>query len=444
MATPDLRNDAVHERKLSTSSMPPAACATAQQSPSTVSMWSIRAVPAQADSRMMGPANIGQSMWNTVTLPLRAVGSVAKVPLRTALQGCKRPSWNTQFESCINLLRSVAKNAPRHLPSLRRMTDVAIPSLLLPRGVLRATETVTDGTQSVQVEWIWPAALTPQLSAHWPSPFSTKVTADFKSSLEFSGMLCRGPVVLYLHGGAFCLCSPGTHRFLLAHLALELNAPICCPIYRRPPDVLHSVALADCGTGYGSLLQRGIDPGQICFMGDSAGGGLVLSLMCSLRDCGQPLPATAVLISPWVDLSEFEAAMPTSSLVVNSYYDYLPLDLVQSFAHWTVGGGDPRDPSISPLFADLSELPPTLVMGGGCEILCDQIKALGDLMHKSHPGSRTVIYEDMVHAFPIFLFCHQTAFRSLKDISAHVVVHCTADVKAVSPSPSSKEPAVLY
>jgi len=127
------------------------------------------------------------------------------------------------------------------------------------------------------------------------------------------------------------------------------------------------------------------------------------------------MPAAAVMISPWVDLSERpderndhsgRAPRPArqSSIIANQPFDFLPRDLVIMFAELTVGKGDPRDPSFSPFFADLHGLPPIFVLGGECEVLADQIKAFAGRVIKENSASCLRLYEDMVHVFPMFFF----------------------------------------
>ena len=136
-----------------------------------------------------------------ITSPVRLMGSLAKVPLRAR----KRPTWNVKYEAAIMFLRSSSANLPRSVPMLRTLTDTSIPGVLLPRGVLRAKETLPGG---LVVEWLWPARLTPHLRQHLLSASGEVERADVcLRDAAWRAAVQRGPTVLYLHGGAYCLCN---------------------------------------------------------------------------------------------------------------------------------------------------------------------------------------------------------------------------------------------
>ena len=112
-------------------------------------------------------------------------------------------------------------------------------------------------------------------------------------------------MILYFHGGAFALCTAKTHRALLTNLCQKTNSDILCPNYRRPPVNPWPIPVDDCVECYRWLLENaGVSPRDIVFAGDSAGGGLVLSVMGAAKAAGLPLPAGGILWSPWVDLTD--------------------------------------------------------------------------------------------------------------------------------------------
>ncbi len=119
--------------------------------------------------------------------------------------------------------------------------------------------------------------------------------------------------VLFLHGGAFIIGSPKLYRHLTWRIASAARARLLAVDYRLAPEHPFPAALEDAFTAYNWLLAGGADPSRIAVMGDSAGGGLVFSLMLRLRDEGYPLPAAAVALSPWTDL-----ALTGASLRVNT------------------------------------------------------------------------------------------------------------------------------
>lgn len=125
-------------------------------------------------------------------------------------------------------------------------------------------------------------------------------------------------VMLYVHGGAYFFGSVDEHRYQMQRHARKLNARVFAPKYRLAPQFPFPCGLQDCLAAYLYLLET-VPPNAIIFAGDSAGGGMAMSAMVVLRDCGLPLPAGAVLISPWVDLTH---SFP--SVAGESPMDYIP------------------------------------------------------------------------------------------------------------------------
>ena len=113
----------------------------------------------------------------------------------------------------------------------------------------------------------------------------------------------RGKVLLYLHGGAYIMGSCATHRQLVSYLARACGVRAVLPEYRLAPEHPFPAAIDDALSVYRALRDDGYAPGDIVVAGDSAGGGLTMALLLSLRDAGRPMPAGAVLLSPWLDLT---------------------------------------------------------------------------------------------------------------------------------------------
>src|SRR5690606_37101084 len=128
-------------------------------------------------------------------------------------------------------------------------------------------------------------------------------------------------VVLYLHGGGYATGSLGSHRDLVGRLAHASGGRVLALDYRLAPEHPFPAALEDALRAYRALLESGVPSHKIVIAGDSAGGGLTLSTLFCLRDAGQPLPAGAALISPWVDV---ESSRP--SMFENSRWDYVSRD----------------------------------------------------------------------------------------------------------------------
>ncbi|MEU1183910.1 alpha/beta hydrolase [Streptomyces sp. NPDC005820] len=175
--------------------------------------------------------------------------------------------------------------------------------------------------------------------------------------------------VLYLHGGGYTIGSPASHRALAGHLAAAAGAPVYVLDYRLAPEHPYPAAVDDAAAAYRALLDSGLDPQRLTVAGDSAGGGLALALMVRLRASGIPLPAALALVSPWVDL--------TLGNVRDDRRDpLLRASWLRACAERYAGPADPRAPELSPLYADLTGLPPTLVHSADGEILLADIERL--------------------------------------------------------------------
>lgn len=202
-------------------------------------------------------------------------------------------------------------------------------------------------------------------------------------------------MVLYLHGGGFCVGSPATHRDLGWRLGDACDARVLLPDYRLAPEHPFPAGLEDALATYRWLLANGIAPHNIALAGDSAGAGLVLSTLVALRDAAEPLPRTAVLLSPWVDLT-----LAADSLAGNAASDaVLSQPRLQQFADAYLQGTPPDAPLASPLFADLTGLPPVLIQAGGGEILLDDARSLAEALNMAGNAVTLDVWDEMFHAW---------------------------------------------
>jgi monoterpene epsilon-lactone hydrolase len=174
-------------------------------------------------------------------------------------------------------------------------------------------------------------------------------------------------VVLYFHGGVYVI----SDAFLAAGLASEVgrrtNAKVISVDYRLAPEHPYPAAVEDALAAYQALLADGTDASDIAFAGDSAGGGLAVATLVNARDHGLPLPAAAFLMSPYVDLT-------LSGGTIDSKRELDPLlgrDLLAPRVTDYAQGQDAGLPLISPIFADLTGLPPLMIQGGSHEVLLD-------------------------------------------------------------------------
>ncbi len=211
-------------------------------------------------------------------------------------------------------------------------------------------------------------------------------------------------IILYLHGGAYALGSVNSHRELIARLAVATNCKALAIDYRRAPENPFPAALEDSKKAYSWLLTRGIKASQICIAGDSAGGGLAIATLLALREKGMPLPAGVFCFSPWLDLT-----LSGDSVIKNMHLDpILSAEILEKYVNYYVGNHSANDPLISPLFGDLSGLPPIHIQSGRNEILLDDSFRFYERAVKAGVDVNLKIWDDMFHVFQLFSFFPET------------------------------------
>jgi epsilon-lactone hydrolase len=174
-------------------------------------------------------------------------------------------------------------------------------------------------------------------------------------------------VLLYLHGGGYVVGSARITTHICAALLRHLHGRAVSLDYRLAPEHAYPAAPDDCLAAYRELLDSGVDPGQLVVAGDSAGAALAVVTLMRARDAGLPMPAAAVLFSPAVDLTLSGASMRSKDGVDPIF---APADLAWLFDQYRAGG-DAAAPELSPVFADLTGLPPLLIQVGSSELLLD-------------------------------------------------------------------------
>lgn len=204
--------------------------------------------------------------------------------------------------------------------------------------------------------------------------------------------------VLYFHGGGYVMGSVATHRGLAAGISAASGARVLSVDYRLAPENRHPAAVEDGIASYRFLLDQGIAAGSIAIGGDSAGGGLTLATLLSLREAGLPLPAAGVCISPWADLTQSGDSMKTKA-------DEDPMvsrELLQQMADAYVDAADASGETASPCFADLSGLPPLLVQVGTAETLLDDARRLAESARKAGVDVELEEWDQMIHVWHAF------------------------------------------
>jgi epsilon-lactone hydrolase len=226
----------------------------------------------------------------------------------------------------------------------------------------------------------------------------------------------RDRCLLYLHGGAWCMGSPRTHRGLVADLASRAAVRAVSVDYRLAPEHPYPASLDDCVAAYGWLLERRVEPSRVVVAGDSAGGNLAAALLLRLRDAGIPLPAGAVLLSPVTDLALTGASHVTRKAVDPFFANVGLVSFIEDY----VGSHDVAEPYISPLYADLRGLPPLLIHVGDHEVLLDDSVRLGERAVAAGVDATTVVWPGMMHVFQTFAPFLPEARTANREIAAFI------------------------
>lgn len=204
-------------------------------------------------------------------------------------------------------------------------------------------------------------------------------------------------VILYLHGGVYCIGSPKSHRDLCSHLATYADRPVISLDYRLAPEHIFPAAIDDVVAAYVELLAQGYAAKNIVIAGDSAGGGLSLACLQQLREQGIEQPAAAYLISPWVDLRN-TAASHQSKAALDPVLSTQFLSLLRD--HYLQGQSN-TDPRVSPLLGSMSGLCPVLIQVGSDEILLDDSLSLTRSVQANNGEVTLQQSEGLWHVFQV-------------------------------------------
>ncbi len=223
-------------------------------------------------------------------------------------------------------------------------------------------------------------------------------------------------VIMFLHGGGYVSGSIKSHRHMIAQAGREAGARTLALGYRLAPEHPFPAALEDALTGYRFLLSQGFLPANIVMAGESAGGGLTIATLVSLREAGMPLPACAWCSSPWTDLAMSGATIQTKAavdpLIQGPYLHELAAAYLQ--------GGDPRLPMVSPIYADLRGLPPLLIQVGSNETLLDDAIRLAGVAAAADVRTTLQVWPHMIHGWHLYYAQLGDGRRALAEVGAFV------------------------
>jgi acetyl esterase/lipase len=222
--------------------------------------------------------------------------------------------------------------------------------------------------------------------------------------------------VLFLHGGGYVSGSLDSHRHMIGQAGREAQTRTLSLAYRLAPEHPFPAALDDVIAGYHFLLSQGFDPKRIAVAGESAGGGLAIAMLVSLRDRGVPLPACTWCSSPWVDLEAIGGSMTAKASVDPLIQKSYLMELAMAY----LKGVDPRTPLASPLYADLRGLPPMLIQVGSAETLLDDAVRLAGVAGAADVRVRLEVWPDMIHAWHLFYPQLADGRRALAQVGAFI------------------------
>jgi len=293
-------------------------------------------------------------------LIIAVLGAAFATTLRRASKGPRLPGWSFGTE----LIRATQRAALDVLatmnpPAARRIMDAA--------GARRRN----DGRLTASSERIGGVP-----------------TTCFESTAE-SG---SGATVLYFHGGGYVLGSAKMLAAFTADIADGICGRVVSVDYRLAPEHPYPAALEDAIAVYRGVVASGVAASRIVVAGDSAGGNLAAALLLALRSAGDVLPAAAVLLCPWVDL-----ANQGDSFRRNDATDTLSFEAAEIWSAMVRGEQSAKDPSISPLQANLAGLPPLLVIAGEAEVLIDPIEAFAERARDAGVDVEFEVVPEMFH-----------------------------------------------
>jgi acetyl esterase/lipase len=229
----------------------------------------------------------------------------------------------------------------------------------------------------------------------------------------------EGRVILYLHGGGYNTCSPNTHRELAAHISMASGAKVLLPDYRLAPEYPFPSALEDATSAYRWLLDTGLTSRNISIAGDSSGGGLSIATSITLRDAGEPSPASIACISPWTDLE-----MSGNSIKTHAIIDpLLNLQILKIWASNYIGDNDPCSPLISPIYADLRGISPLLLHVGSNEMLLDDSTRIAKKAESAGVDVKLKIYDQMWHVFHLNAKLMPEAKNAIEELGSFLRKH---------------------
>src|SRR5919112_3500001 len=206
-------------------------------------------------------------------------------------------------------------------------------------------------------------------------------------------------ILMFFHGGGYCSGSILSHRRLVTEAGRAARVRTLAPAYRLAPEHPFPAALDDALTAWHFVRRQGVEAKHIAVGGDSAGGGLTLALMGRLQEAGEELPACAWLLSPWPDLTMSGSTLATKDSVDPLIHGGYLHELADAYLP---GDMNRKDPRVSPLYADLKNLPPALIQVGSAETLLEDATRFTAAAGAADVAVTLEVWPHMIHAWPLW------------------------------------------
>lgn len=315
-------------------------------------------------------------------LGFRLLAAVVATLFSRLTRGPARPTWSFMFEAIVGSLRRTAILFGALDPHDQRS---AWKGIAQPNAMRR----------KVRIEPV----VAGDVPARWIVPINVAENA---------------PVLAYFHGGSYRYGSYESHAELVSRLAIAAGVRVLFVEYRLAPPYRFPCAVDDV-TNATRWLCHTVGANRVVVGGDSAGGGLALATLLTLRDAREPLPAAALLICPWVDVTA-----RGGSLEAHAQFDWA---LPEHFVDWAHGYADEaqwKDPRVSPTYADLKGLPPLLIQVGGAEMILDQVQAFAAKAKAAGVDARLTVEPDMIHNWHVLAGFSPVARKSIDEAAAFI------------------------
>ena len=262
--------------------------------------------------------------------------------------------------------------------------------------------------------------LTSRLGGLMVTAFGVRIEKDTVNGLRSEWLTPKnhmdGKLLLYLHGGGYIVGGCDMHRQVVSHIARAGRIRALLPEYRLSPEHKFPAAVDDAVGVYRSLLKMGIKGRDIVIAGDSAGGGLSVATLLALRDAGDPLPAAAVLISPLLDVTASGASMQ-SRADQDPWFHAADISIIAD--HYCLPH-QIRFPLVSPVFANVEDLPPMLIQVGDDEILLSDSERLADACVAAGIDVELDVWPEMWHVFQMFIGKMPEARQAIDKIGRYI------------------------